>query len=514
MTAESTPVRTVSELPTGGYDIVIIGSGAGGGTLAYALRNSGRRILLIDRGQVLPQEPENWDVRAVFAEGRYKPDEWWIDRDGRPFRPGVHYLVGGNTKVYGASLPRFRKSDFGEVEHDGWTSPAWPVTYEEMASFYDQAERLYLVHGQDDDPTLVRDSAYPFPAVPHEPAVQVMADRLAASGYTPSHIPLGIDLREGGRCIRCATCDGFPCRVHAKADSDVCCVRPALDSGQVDLLTGTYVRRINTTGNGDKVVSIDIQRAGVRGTIETPCLVVACGAVNSAALLLRSASDAHPEGLANSSGVVGRNYMVHNNTAMLWVNPRRRNESVFQKTLYINDFYEPGSRGRKYPIGTLQMVGKVQREMMVGRRRFVPSSMKGLAASRSFDWWLFSEDAPVSQNRIVVDSQSRIGVHWTPTNVGAHHALIREATSIGRQVGFRLVFAETFGIEVNSHQAGTVRAGTSPSKAALDPWCRSHQVSNLFVVDSSFFPSLPLMNPALTIAANALRVAPEVLATI
>jgi choline dehydrogenase-like flavoprotein len=511
---ESPPLRTLSKLPNVRYDIVIIGSGAGGGTLAYALRDSDRRILLIDRGDAVPQEPENWDARQVFVHGRYKPDEWWLDGAGHPFRPGVHYLVGGNTKVYGASLPRFRRSDFTEVEHDGWVSPAWPFSYDDLAPFYDQAEHLYLVHGQDDDPTLARGHGYPYPAVPHEPAIEELANSLRRSGYTPSHIPLGIDLGDGGRCIRCATCDGFPCRVHAKSDAEMRCVRPALDHDNVDLLTRTYVERINTTGRGDKVVGIQVEREGEGGRLECSCLVVACGAVNSAALLLRSASDVHPHGLANGSGVVGQNYMVHNNSAMLWVDPFRRNPTTFQKTLYVNDFYESGSRSHRFPLGGLQMVGKVQREMMAGRRRLVPAAIKGAAAARSFDWWLFSEDAPSPANRVTVEGRSGITVHWTPNNVSAHQALIGEARVMARQAGFRLAFVETFGIAVNSHQAGTVRAGKSAATTALDQWCRSHQVSNLFVADSSFFPSLPLMNPALTIAANALRVAPQVMATV
>lgn len=507
------PLRTISEIPRGGYDIVIIGSGAGGGTLAYALRDSDKRVLLIDRGEPVPQEAENWDVREVFSRGRYKPNEQWFDAAGAAFKPGVHYLVGGNTKVYGASLPRFRPSDFGDVEHDAWVSPAWPFTYDDLAPFYDEAERVYRVHGQDDDPTLPRAKPYPYQAVPHEPAVQELADRLAMADYTPSHIPLGIDLRDGGSCIRCATCDGFPCRLHAKSDTEVCCIRPALESDNVELLTRTYVRRINTNTRGDRVVSVEVERDGKRASIETACLVVSGGAVNSAALLLRSASDAHPEGLANSSGAVGRHYLVHNNTVMLWVDPLRRNPTTFPKTLYINDFYEPNSRGYRFSLGSMQMIGKVQAEMMAGRRRIVPAAVKSQVAARSFDWWLFSEDVPTPENRVTVDRHSRITVHWRPTNLKAHRGLIREGRIMARRAGFRLAFAETFGIEVNSHQAGTVRAGDSAVRSVLDRWCRAHEVSNLFVVDSSFFPSLPLMNPALTIAANALRVAPHVLAT-
>jgi choline dehydrogenase-like flavoprotein len=511
---DSSSVRTLKGVPSEPYDIVIVGTGAGGGTLAYALRDTGRRVLMVERGGVVPQEPENWDVNEVFRRGRYRPDEWWLDGAGRPFKPGVHYLVGGNTKVYGASLPRFRRSDFGPVDHDGWISPAWPYSYDDLAPFYDEAERIFHVHGADDDPTLVRQHDYPFPAVPHEPAVQALADKLQRAGYTPSHIPLGIDLRDGGRCIRCATCDGFPCRLHAKADADVCCVRPALERETVDLLTRSYVRRIVTNGRGDLVTGIEVEHDGACELIRCSSLVVSCGAVNSAALLLRSATNEHPDGLANKSGAVGRHYMAHNNSAMLWVDPVRRNPTIFQKTLYINDFYEPHGRDHRHPLGSIQMIGKVQKEMMAGRRRYVPSAITGFLAARSFDWWLFSEDAPDPDNRVVLGAGSRIIVRWTPNNQAAHRELIREARRMARTVGLPVVFTERFGIEVNSHQAGTARAGHDPAASVLDPDCRSHEVANLFVVDSSFFPSLPLMNPALTIAANALRVAPHVAATV
>ena len=124
------------------FDIVIIGTGAGGGTLAWALRNSGARILLIDRGGFLPQEPENWSAQHVFENGRYKPDEVWESADGQEFKPGVHYYVGGNTKVYGAALPRFRREDFEALEHEGGTSLAWPISYDELAPYYARAEQL------------------------------------------------------------------------------------------------------------------------------------------------------------------------------------------------------------------------------------------------------------------------------------------------------------------------------------------------------------------------------------
>jgi choline dehydrogenase-like flavoprotein len=326
------------------YDIAIIGTGMGGGTLAYALRNSGARILLIERGDYLPQEQENWSPKDVFKLKRYKPAEMWQDSKGRPFQPGVHYFVGGNTKVYGAALVRLRRQDFETIEHEGGTSPAWPISYADLEPYYSAAEKLYFVHGTEGgDPTEPPHSEpYPYPVVPHEPYIEDLSSRLQKQGVRPFRLPVGIDLRTGGRCIRCKTCDGFPCKLHAKADAEVCAVQPALECSNVQLWTRSYARRLITDMAGRRVTAIEVERDGETVEVNADTFIVSCGAVNSSALLLRSANAAHPNGLANSSGMVGRNYMVHNNTALMAVDPRRRNTSLFQKTLSINDFYLQG----------------------------------------------------------------------------------------------------------------------------------------------------------------------------
>ena len=320
------------------FDLVIIGTGAGGGTLAYALRQSRLRILLVERGDFLPQEPQNWQPVEVFDRRRYKPDELWYGADGKPFHPGVHYFVGGNTKVYGAALPRLRVQDFGAIEHEGGTSPAWPISYDELEPFYARAEEIYAVHGAPgEDPTEPpRSGPFPFPEVPHEPYIEDLSERLYRQGLHPFHYPMGIDLRDSGRCIRCKTCDGFPCQVLAKSESDVNCVRPALESTTITLWTNTLAHRLITDDTGKRVVGVELERGGERFMVNADRFVVACGAVNSALLLMRSANDRHPNGLANSSGLLGRNYMVHNNTALMAVDPLRRNATVFQKLSLIH----------------------------------------------------------------------------------------------------------------------------------------------------------------------------------
>ncbi|MBW7882594.1 MAG: GMC family oxidoreductase [Caldilineaceae bacterium] len=492
------------------YDLMIVGTGAGGGTLAYALRNSGMRILLIERGDYLPQEPENWEPHAVFDERRYKPAESWFDGEGRPFYPGVHYYVGGNTKVYGAALPRLRTTDFGAVEHEGGTAPAWPITYEDLEPYYGAAETIYRVHGESgEDPTEPhRSSPFPYPPVPHEAAIEALAGKLRGQGLHPFHLPMGIDLRAGGRCIRCKTCDGFPCQVLAKSEADVCCVRPALESPYVTLWVRTRALRVLTDLKGRQVTGIEVERAGTRQVVRAARYVIACGAVNSAALLLRSANAAHPNGIANASGLVGRNYMVHNNTALMAVNPFQKNGTVFQKSLAVNDFYTRGP-DFPYPLGNLQMLGKLQAGMLTAAKPGVPRIVLQGMADRSVDWWVMSEDLPDAENRVTVNSAGQIHVHWRPNNRVAHERLIAAAMEMMKAAGYPLVFVERMGIETNSHQCGTLRFGTDPATSVLDPYCRTHEVENLYVMDSSFFPSSAAMNPALTIAAQALRVAEQ-----
>jgi len=492
------------------YDVVIVGSGMGGGTLAYALKDSGARVLLVERGDYLPYERQNWEPAAVFGKGRYKNAESWYDPDGKPFSPGTYYYVGGNTKFYGASLARFRREDFQATAHQDGTSPAWFMEYEDLEPYYRRAEQVYGVHGDHlDDPTLDRPDPFPYPAVEHEPTVQAIADKMRKAGYTPSHIPLGIDLREGGRCIRCKTCDGFPCLVAAKADTDITCVRPAVATGAVELLTNGYVERVLTDPTGSHATGVKIIRDRSELDVQAGIVVVSCGAVNSAALLLRS-TDANPQGLANSSGHVGRNYMVHNNTVMVGVSPTKINTSIFQKTLYFNDFYTKGTGDHPYPLGHVQLIGKLQGVMMKGNRPEIPVWALDMAAHRSTDWWLFTEDLPDPNNRVTLHN-GKIIIHWEPNNVRAHEVLTRETRKLLKKVGYPFVFSQRTGIEVNSHQAGTVRAGVDPATSVLDPDCRAHDVDNLFVVDSSFFPSLPVINPALTIAANAFRVADRII---
>src|SRR6266536_3401910 len=432
------------------YDVIIIGTGAGGGTLAYRLAPSGLRILLLERGDYVRREPENWDSREVITKARYKTHEKWIDKNGQQFHPGQHYYVGGQTKMYGAILFRLRETDFGEVRHHGGISPAWPIGYDELEPYYTEAERLYHVHGtRGADPTEPwRSTSYPYPAVSHEPRIQQLADDFERTGHRPFPLPVGVMLDRDGRPER--------------------------------------------------------YRANV--------VVVSCGAVNSAALLLRSASDRHPNGLANSSGVVGRHYMAHLNSALVAVS-KEPNPTRFQKTLGVNDYYY-GADDFEFPLGHIQMLGKSDRAVIKeGAPLPAPGPVLDFIAAHAIDFCLTSEDLPHPENRVTLDRQGRIHVAYTDRNTEGHKRLIAKLKGLLGSLGCRptlipnqLIRDGRIPIAGVAHQCCTVRFGTDPEASALDVDCKAHDLDNLYVVDTSFFPSSSAVNPALTAMANALRV--------
>ena len=497
-----------------GFDLVVIGSGAGGGTLAQALARTGARILLVERGGFVPREAENWDPAAVWKHLRYRTAEQWLDGAGRPFLPYTHYCVGGNTKFWGSVLYRLRTEDFEAVEHADGVSPAWPIDYATLAPYYERAERLYQVHGESGlDPTEPPRGPYPRPPVPHAPEIAGIVERLRAQGLHPSPLPLGL-IRPGepDGCILCSTCNSFPCRLHAKSEAEVCCVRPATAHPKVTLWTHSFARRLLTDASGRRVAAVEVARDGKTVRVEAPLFVVSCGAVNSAALLLRSAAGRHPDGLANSSGLVGRRYMAHLATMMQGFHPLRRNHAVFQKTVAINDFYLRGPDGGP-PLGHIQSQGRTHAVMAQTVVPWVPLWAFAAWVARGVDWLAMTEDLPRPHNRVTLDAGGRIRLLYRPDNVPSHRRLAREMRGILRRLGFWLVVTHSHGARNTTHQCGTACFGMDPRTSVLDPFCRSHDVDNLFVVDASFFPSSAAVNPGLTIAAQALRVADHIAET-
>jgi choline dehydrogenase-like flavoprotein len=501
------------------YDIIVIGSGAGGGTLTYSLAPTGRRILLLERGPWYPRQKENWDSKVVWGDLRYRNAGLWTDHDGNRFNPKQHYYVGGNTKVYGAVLFRMREQDFGAVRHVDGTSPAWPLDYQDFEPWYCKAEQLYSVHGQRGaDPLEPWSSApYPWPAVSHEPRIEQLAHDLKGAGLHPFPLPLGIMLDEArperSPCIRCANCDGYACVVRAKADAQVVCVEPALQHPNVTMLTEARVTRLRTSPDGRTVTGVVVERDGHREEYTADVVVLSAGAINSAALLLASASDRHPEGLGNSSGMVGRNLMLHNNSSLIAISDEP-NPTVFEKTLGINDYYY-GVGEWPFPLGAIQMLGKSDAFTM---SLDAPDAENPAdLASRSLDFWLTTEDLPMADNQVTVDAAGGIHLAYRPTNLDAHDRLkdkfrgMLDTMRCRQQVfGRHSYVGGRLGVSGVSHQNGTTRFGNDPTTSVLDTNCRLHDTDNCYAVDAGFFVSSSAVNPTLTIIANSLRVADHI----
>ena len=509
------------------YDVVIIGSGAGGGTLAHTLAPSGKKILILERGNYLPREVENWQPGAVFVDGRYLSPDTWYDSDGKPFQPQVHYFVGGATKVYGAALYRLRPQDFGVLHHVDGISPEWPLTYDDFEPWYTKAEWLYQVHGKHgEDPTEGRWSRqYPWPALTHEPRIQQLFDDLRAAGRHPFPAPCAILLDEADRlksaCIRCKWCDGYPCLVHAKSDAETIAIRPLLEQENVTLLVDAEAIKLETDATGRTVTGVAVMRQGKRDVYEADIVALSAGAANTAKLLLLSANDKHPNGLANGSDQVGRNYVFHNSKAVVALS-REPNDTLYQKTLSLNDFYF-GIEGYEWPLGNIQMVGKSNAAAFKGEEPFLTRLAPGWTldelASHAVDFWLSTEDLPMPENRVTVDRQGKIHLAYKSTNDVEASRLYEELKQILNQVGMAKhhVLNKNFYLNVEistagvGHQAGTCRFGNDPATSVLDLNCKAHELDNLYVVDTSFFPSIGAVNPALTAIANAIRVGEHLL---
>jgi choline dehydrogenase-like flavoprotein len=509
------------------YDVIVVGSGPGGASLAQRLAATGKKILVLERGGYLPRETANWDSDQVFVQGRYQANETWYGGDGSAFHPGLHYYVGGNSKVYGAALLRLRERDFEAVTHADGISPEWPLKYDAYEPYYALAERLFHVHGQrGEDPTEPPASGpFPFEAIAHEPRIQALDDSLRGRGLRPFHLPLGIllDQKDGrptqaSRCIRCDAFDGFPCALNAKADAQVICIDPMLAAyPNVTLLTGALVTRLDTDQRGASITSVQVMRDAVEERYTADLFVVACGALSSALLLLRSASGSHPNGLANGSDQVGRNYMRHNQSVLMALS-REPNDTVFQKTLAVSDYYF-GAEDWQFPLGLIQMTAKshpdqIRAEALPAWLEWLPDMPFDVMARHAMDFWLSSEDLPRAENRIRLGGDGRVVLELTENNLEAHRRLRDKLkgllTIAGAQPHLlerKLFFGKNIPLGGTAHQAGTARFGKDPAASVLDLDCKAHQLDNLYVVDASFFPSIGAVNPTLTIIANALRVA-------
>ncbi|WP_323770606.1 GMC family oxidoreductase [Antarctobacter sp.] len=488
-------------------DALVIGSGVGGASVALKLADAGLRVLILERGEQLPNEPELADAEAVFVQNRYRTHEQWQDETGRRYRPGQYYYLGGHTKFYGTAMFRFRESDFAETAHEDAISPAWPIRYADLEPHYAEAERLFGVRGlAGQDPTdPPRSGGYDHAPVPHEPLIGRMAERLSQAGLRPFQMPAAIDYGPGGKCQRCGTCDAFGCRFGAKGDAETRVLSRLQGHANVQIRTGAKVTRLFHDAEGQKIVAAEVHSDGVVSRIAAPLFVLSAGAINSALILLRSASERCPDGLANRSGVVGRYLMNHHLTGLMGVLPRTVNDTNFPKTLSVNDFYH-GIDGDPLARGNIQMLGNIKGPMIRATYPRTPRAASNWLGRHSVDWLIMSEDPPLAGNRVRLLPDGTPEVTWHPADLNAHDRFVRHARRVLRRIGFPLVLRHAFGITAPSHQCGTVRMGDDPATSALDPFCRAHDHPNLYVVDAGCFPSSAAVNPALTVAAQALRV--------
>ena len=489
-------------------DIVIIGSGMGGATCAAGLAPSGADILILERGERLVDGPNTRDARAIFQRGVYRPHEQWIDAAGIPFNPGNYYYVGGNTKLYGAVLIRYRAEDFRPIEHAEGVTPGWPFSYDEFEPWYTRAEALYQVRGAlGQDPTEPRHSTpYPFPPVPDEPAIAAARARMTKAGLRPFSLPLGVDI--DAWLARAKTpWDAFPDTGFGKMDAESCGLKTALSFPNVALRTNAYVERLLVETDGKRIKGVQYRIGGETRVVLAKLVILSAGAVNSAALLLRSSE----RGLANSSDRVGRHFMNHNTSAVLAIDPRVVNDSVYQKTLGINDFYLGDGRGGP-PLGNIQLLGRVTAPILKANIKLAPEWSLAWVSRHAVDWYAMSEDLPNPESRVTV-SGDQIRLDWKRSNWSPHVELVKRLRERLRAAGYPIVLTRPFDRRTPSHQSGTVRIGKDPATAPLDPYCRAFDHPNLFVVDASFLPTSAAVNPSLSVAAQALRVADHIAKT-
>lgn len=481
------------------YDFIIVGTGAGGGTLAQALAPTGKRILILERGDFMPLEEQNRANVDMFKRDRYHAPEQWYDKDGEPFSPQTNYAVGGNTKIYAAALMRLRDRDFEAVQHQGGLSPAWPLGYSDFEPYYSAAEQLYQVHGDlSGDPTEPDHSqGYPHGPEPYGEAMEDTVGAIADLGLHPTPLPRTLTDRAD----------------DPTGDSQVFGIDLALQHDTVTLKVNARVTALHTNSSGQRVRAVQATLGEQTFLFLGDRVILACGAVNSALLLLQSANEKHPDGLANSSGLVGRYLMKQSMTAI--IQRSQPNSGCFGRSVSINDFYW-GDQDFEYPMGHIENIGGLLQDVIYAESppvlsvlaKLMPGAGLAQLAKRSIGWWAQTEALPDADNRVRWNGTKPF-LDYQQNNLEAHDRLVYRWIEVLKSIDAQRSNLYPKGevpLQVVAHQCGTCRFGEDPATSVLDLNCRTHDLENLYVVDSSFFPSSGSVSPALTIIANALRV--------
>ncbi len=478
------------------YDAIIIGSGAGGGTVAHRLAYGGKRVLVVERGTSLKEAIGDDPTASHFMYDILKG------------KPDDTRFIGGLTKFYGAAHYRMRTSDFEEVQHEEGISPAWPISYAEIEPYYTQAEALYRVHGSaTDDPTdPPRSSAMAYPPIPYPPLMTKMAARLTQAGHPVSVIPRGLDYGPEGKCVLCTTCDAYYCPYDAKMDAEIAALRPALATGNLTIATQTECLRVLTNEAGTKASGVVLRHEGKEYTLQAETIVVAAGIPESALLLRRSRMAAHPAGLGNNGGALGRYYSGHSVGMMFVLVSPAMLPAIHTKSFALNQYYN-GAPDWPHPLGVIQTAGQVPFWQQASR---LLRPLAYLIGKSSVMCFYMGEALPSRESGLVFNEDDTVRETIQPIhNLQSFGRLRQLAQRAFGAAGYRSIARARE--PYLWHDVGTTVMGHDPATSVVDAQCQVHGIAGLYVADASVLPTAGAVNTALTIMALALRVGDTIL---